>query len=242
MRQTVTERVFTIPNFLSLIRLFLLPVFFVLLVQYENNVMAFIVLLVASLTDLIDGSVARATHTVSKLGQMLDPFVDRIFIIVSVIAVFVAGRVPLWILLLLLGRDACMFVLTIYQKRRYGRDFEVIFIGKLTTALIMAGFCSLVLWWPLVPGANIADLSFLPGWGSAATPLGTWLLYLGCLTSLIAGGIYLYRGTRPHPSDKNASTHESRRDTPARLSQDAKKTQPAGGESKGSDKGENVQP
>jgi cardiolipin synthase len=197
VRQTVTEKVFTIPNFLSLIRLFLLPVFFVLLVKYDDNVLAFIVLLVASLTDLVDGSIARATHTVSKLGQLLDPFVDRVFIVVGIIAIFVAGRVPLWILLLLLGRDAVMLVLTIYQKRRFNRDFEVIFLGKLTTALVMAGFCSLVLWWPILPGAALVESSLLPGWGAAEAPLGAWLLYVGVVISLITGLIYLYRGLRP---------------------------------------------
>jgi cardiolipin synthase len=206
VQQTVTKRVFTIPNLLSLIRLLLLPVFFVLLVQYENNILAFIVILVASLTDLIDGSVARATHSVSKLGQLLDPFVDRVFIIVGVIAIFLAGRVPLWIMLVLLGRDACMFVLTIYQKRRFNRDFEVIFLGKLTTALVMAGFCSLVLWWPILPGAQIAEISFLPGWGAANAPLGIWLLYVGVIVSLITAAIYLRRGLRPDPQHQDASS------------------------------------
>jgi cardiolipin synthase len=213
VQQTVSKRVFTIPNLLSLIRLFLLPVFFVLLVHYEDNVLAFIVLLVASLTDLVDGSIARATHTVSKLGQLLDPFVDRVFIVVGIIAIFVSGRVPLWILLLLLGRDAIMLALTIYQKRRFNRDFEVIFLGKVTTALVMAGFCSLVLWWPVLPGANVTEASFLPGWGSAAAPLGVWLLYLGVTASWITGAIYLRRGLRPDPRrrDDAAQGHAASR-------------------------------
>jgi cardiolipin synthase len=204
MRQEVTKRIFTVPNLLSLLRLLLLPVFFVLLVQYHNNVMAFIVILVASLTDLIDGSLARATNTVSKLGQQLDPFVDRIFIIVGAIAIFAAGRVPLWVLVLLLGRDACMLVLTIYQKSRFGRDFEVIFLGKFTTALVMAGFCSLVLEWPLLPGIAVVELPFLPGWGAAAAPLGIWLLYVGVVISWVTGAIYLYRGTRPTKQERDA--------------------------------------
>jgi cardiolipin synthase len=208
MRQEVTKKILTIPNLLSLLRLLLLPVFFVLLVQYHNNVMAFIVILVASLTDLVDGSIARATHTVSKLGQLLDPFVDRVFIILGVIAVFAAGRVPLWILILLLGRDACMLVLTIYQKRRFNRDFEVIFLGKLTTALVMAGFCSLVLEWPLLSGIGVVELSFLPGWGVAQAPLGIWLLYVGVVVSWITGVIYLYRGTRPNRRERAVAKHQ----------------------------------
>jgi cardiolipin synthase len=205
MRQEVTKKILTVPNLLSVIRLLLLPVFFVLLVRYHNNVMAFIVILVAALTDLIDGSIARATHSVSKLGQQLDPFVDRVFIIVGVIAIFAAGRVPLWVLILLLGRDACMLVLTIYQKRRFGRDFEVVFLGKVTTALIMAGFCSLVLEWPVLPGIGVVKLSFLPGWGASAAPFGIWLLYAGIPVSWITAAIYLYRGTRPNRAISTAA-------------------------------------
>jgi cardiolipin synthase len=187
---------------LSVLRLLLLPAFFVLLVQYQNNVMAFIILLVASLTDAFDGYIARATNTVSKLGQQLDPFVDRVFIVVCVIAVFVAGRVPLWILIVLLGRDACMLALTVYQKRRFNRDFKVIFLGKLTTALVMAGFCSLVLLWPMLPGADVLESDLLPGWGSATAPLGIWLLYLGMTTSWITACIYLYQGTHASPANQ----------------------------------------
>jgi cardiolipin synthase len=202
MNEQVTNRVFTIPNFLTVLRLLLLPVFWVLLVVYKDNILSFLVLLVAALTDLIDGFIARSTHTVSRLGQQLDPAVDRIFIVVCVIAIFVVGRVPLWILLILLTRDASMLVLTIYQKRRFGRDFEVIFLGKLTTALLMAGFCSLVLWWPVLPGATVEESGLLPGWGAESTPLGSWLLYAGVLCSIGAALIYLYKGTRPSKGER----------------------------------------
>jgi cardiolipin synthase len=215
VQQEVTKKIVTIPNLLSLIRLLLLPVFFVLLVRYENNVMAFLVLLIASVTDALDGLVARSTHSVSKLGQQLDPLIDRIFIVVGVIAVFAAGRVPLWILIALLSRDACMLVLTIYQKRRYQRSFEVIFLGKLTTALLMSGFCSLVLWWPVLPGAHLVELGFLPGWGAADTPLGSWLLYAGVAVSWLTALIYLYRGTRPNlaqPAPQDSMDAEGVRD------------------------------
>ena len=201
MQQEISNRVLTIPNLLSLVRLLLLPVFFVLLVRYENNVSAFIILVVASITDLVDGFIARATGTVTRLGKMLDPLIDRIFIIVGVIAIFMAGRIPLWIMVVLLGRDACMFVLAVYQRKKFQRDFSVVFIGKVTTALLMTGFCLLVLYWPVVPGANIMELSFLPGWGASPAPLGLWPLYLGVICSLITAGIYFYQGTRPESGD-----------------------------------------
>jgi cardiolipin synthase len=199
VQHEVSNKILTIPNLLSVLRLLLLPVFFVLLVQYQNNVLAFIILLVASLTDAFDGYVARATNSVSKLGQQLDPFVDRVFIIVGIIAIFAAGRVPLWILVVLLGRDACMLALTIYQKRRFNRDFKVIFLGKLTTALVMAGFCSLVLLWPMLPGVKVFEFSWLPGWGTLNVPLGIWLLYIGMVTSWVTAIIYLYQGIHPSP-------------------------------------------
>ncbi|MDR3315987.1 MAG: CDP-alcohol phosphatidyltransferase family protein [Coriobacteriales bacterium] len=202
MNESATNKVFTIPNLLTVLRLLLLPVFWVLLVVYKENLLSFLVLLVAALTDLIDGFIARSTHTVSRLGQQLDPAVDRIFIVVCIVAVFVVGRVPLWILVVLLARDASMLVLAIYQKRRFRRDFEVIFLGKLTTALLMAGFCSLVLWWPILPGATVVESGLLPGWGVESAPLGSWLLYAGVLCSIGAALFYLYRGTRPNKGER----------------------------------------
>jgi cardiolipin synthase len=216
VQQEVTKKILTIPNILSLIRLLLLPVFFVLLVRDDpQNVWAFIVLLIASVTDALDGYIARATNSVSELGQQLDPFVDRIFIIVCVIAIFVAGRVPLWFLVVLLGRDAIMLALTIYQKRRYNRDFKVIFLGKLTTALVMSGFCSLVLLWPMLPGAHLIELNWLPGWGAEGKALGIWLLYVGMITSWITAFIYLYQGTRPSLSDGDKSALNPAQASPA---------------------------
>ncbi len=60
----------------------------------------------------------------------------------------------------------------------------------------MTGFCSLVLFWPMLPGVRIIESEFLPGWGMAVAPLGIWFIYLGVIISLIAASIYLYKGTR----------------------------------------------
>ncbi len=193
----VSHRIFTVPNLLSLIRLLLVPVFFVLFVFNHNDLLAFIVFVVAAATDWIDGQVARATNSVSRLGQMIDPLIDRVLIFVGVISVYLVGRVPLWILLLLVARDGVMLLLTIYMHRRFNRDFKVIFLGKVTTAVLMTGFCSLVLYWPVISGAQIIESVLLPGWGTLSAPLGIWLIYFGAIISLITAGIYLYKGTRP---------------------------------------------
>ncbi|MCL2883268.1 MAG: CDP-alcohol phosphatidyltransferase family protein [Coriobacteriia bacterium] len=205
-REEVTGKILTFANLVSLVRLLLLPVFWVLYVNYGEGVLAFIVIMVAALTDLLDGQIARSTHTVSRFGKFFDPFVDRIFIIVAVVAIFVVGRLPFWIMLLLLLRDLLMLLLTLYQRHVYKRDFRVIFVGKLTTALLMIGFCMLVLGWPVVPGAGLTDLSFFPAWGSGSSFLGYWFLYVALIFSWIAAAIYFYQGTRPLPVPKTAKS------------------------------------
>ena len=193
-KQQVTNEIFTLANSVSALRLLLMPVFCVLLVGYQMNGWAFLVLMVAALTDLIDGQLARFTNTVSKLGIQLDPFVDRIFIAVAVVAIFSVGRLPLWLLASFILRDAFMLVLTIYQKKRYNRDFQVIFLGKLTTALAMAGLCSLVVLWPPLPGLSLTEADWLPGLGTNPAPFGYLLLYIAVVCSWTSAGIYILRG------------------------------------------------
>jgi cardiolipin synthase len=197
----VTDKILTIPNLLSLIRLLLVPVFYALFVVYGNDVLGFIVFFIAASTDWVDGKVARATNTVSRFGQQFDPFVDRILIVAGVIALFVVGRLPLWILVVLIARDAVLFCLTLSMRARFQRALKVIFLGKLATALLMAGFASLILNWPILPGAGLFELSFLPGWGAQSMPLGIWLLYLGVLSSLVTAVIYFCKGIRSDAAD-----------------------------------------
>ena len=207
-KQQVTNQILTPANMLSALRLLLLPLFCVLLAVYNQNGWAFLVLFIAALTDLLDGQLARFTNTVSKLGIQLDPAVDRIFILVAVITIYAVGRLPLWLLLSFMSRDALLLLVTIYQKRRFNRDFEVIFLGKLTTAAAMAGFCSLVLLWPMIPGLQLIELDWLPGLGAANAPLGYIVLYLAMICSWISALYYLIRGLTPprsEPDTINAS-------------------------------------
>ncbi|MDR2109483.1 MAG: VanW family protein [Coriobacteriales bacterium] len=200
-----TDRILTIPNLITLLRLLLVPLAFVLLVEHQNNVAAFLVYGVAATTDFLDGLVARSTGQVSRLGQQLDPLVDRALILSAVIAVFIVGRVPLWLLVVLVGRDLVLLLLSIHMLRVYHRRFEVVFTGKVATALIMAGFSLLILNGPQLPGLGLFNTELLPGWGSEPASLGIWLLYVGCPCSLAAGAIYLYRGTRPTADEMRES-------------------------------------
>ena len=195
MSTEVSNKIATLPNLISFIRLLLVPVFGVLLVMYENNAAAFIVFLIAAATDFVDGAVARATGQVSRFGQRLDPLVDRVLILTAIVLVFIVGRVPFWVLLLIVARDISMLVL-IGQLRKAGQqEFKVVFIGKAATAVIMAGFCMLILGWPEVSGLGLFNSDVFPGWGDASASLGIWFLYLGVVLAWAAGIFYMLQAS-----------------------------------------------
>ena len=89
-----SDKIFTIANVISFIRLLLIPVFAVLLSD-GHNIYAFLVFLIASASDGLDGAIARATNTCSKLGKILDPIADRLMIITIAICLCALGRLPL---------------------------------------------------------------------------------------------------------------------------------------------------
>jgi len=190
----VTDEVLTPANIVTAVRLALLPVFLVILIGYENNAAAFFVLLVAALTDLIDGQLARFTNTVSELGILLDPFVDRYFIFSAILGLFTIGRLPVWLFILLFARDGFLLVFNFYLRKKNHPVFEVAFLGKLATATLMAGFCSLVLYWPIIPGLALVEHSWLPGLGLTSGPLGNVLVYLGVIFSVTSAMYYVVRG------------------------------------------------
>lgn len=207
MSTEATNRILTLPNIISVIRLLLVPIFAIMLVVYENNVAAFILFLVAASTDFLDGAIARATSQVTRLGQQLDPLVDRVLILTAVILIYLVGRTPLWVLLLIVARDLSMLVL-IWQLRSEGMPkLRVAFVGKAATAVIMAGFCLLILNWPEVPGLGlIIDSKMLPGWGSAPAPLGIWLVYVGVGLAWAAGIYYMLRAYQDYERLRNGSS------------------------------------
>ena len=92
----VSTRIFTIPNLLSLFRLLLIPVFLVLLVSGQY-IWALVVLVASSLTDFVDGYVARHFNQITRVGQLLDPAADRLFIFSTLIGLAWTGFIPWWL-------------------------------------------------------------------------------------------------------------------------------------------------
>ncbi len=189
----VTDRIFTIPNVLSFIRLCMIPIFFVLLLN-GFDLWATLLFALAASTDWIDGQVARHTNSVSRLGQLLDPAVDRLLMISGVIGLLLVGRLPLWIILFVVIRDLFMLVGGAYLIKRWKVRIAVIFLGKVATTFLYVGFAAILLNWPICAGLGVVDVLWLPGFSMAPYPWGIWLVYIGLVLACITTIYYVVKG------------------------------------------------
>lgn len=205
--EQVSDRIFTVPNIISVIRLCLVPVFLVLLFNGYDLVAALLFALAAG-TDWVDGQIARRTHTVSKLGQLLDPAVDRILMIAGVAGLFFVGRLPLWIIVLVLARDLLLLIGGAYLLKRYQIRVPVIYIGKVATTFLFIGFAGLLLNFPLISGLGIIDVSWLPGLNAAICSWGIWFVYLGLILALITTVYYVASGLKKVREVQRTATSE----------------------------------
>lgn len=134
----LSDRVFTIPNVISLIRLMAIPVF-LFLVWTGEDLAGLIVLVLAVLTDFVDGVVARRLNQVSKLGEFLDPMADRLFIAAAIIALLLRDVIPLWLVVAVMLRDALLGVGALVMSRWGVTTLPVKRLGKWATfALLFA--------------------------------------------------------------------------------------------------------
>jgi cardiolipin synthase len=142
--QTAPDRVLTIPNALSAARLVGVPIF-LWLVLNEYDAAAVLVLMVSGFTDWLDGKIARRWNQMSRLGQLLDPAADRLYILATLVGLTVRDVVPLWLTVALVGRDVLLsFTLPILRRHGYG-PLPVHFLGKAATFNLLAGFPLLLL-------------------------------------------------------------------------------------------------
>ena len=193
--EEVSNRIFTVPNLISAIRLCLVPVFLILLLNGYDLAATFLFALAAG-TDWIDGQIARRTNQVSKLGQLLDPAVDRILMIVGVAGLFIVGRLPLWIIVFVVARDLLLLVGGAYLLKRWKTRVAVIYPGKVATTLLFVGFAALLLNWPVLTGFAVVDVSWLPGLNSDPYSWGIWFVYAGMILALFTTIYYVVAALR----------------------------------------------
>ncbi len=135
------DRVLTLPNALSALRLAGVPVFLYLVLGPHADGWALLLLMASGVTDYLDGWLARKLGQTSVLGAMLDPLADRLYIASTLVALVIRGIIPLWLLLALAARDVAL-ACTVPALRRmgYGLMLPVHFLGKAATANLLYAF------------------------------------------------------------------------------------------------------
>ena len=167
------SRVLTIPNVLSVIRLLLVPVFVYLLLVPRAFAPAVAILMFSGISDWADGKIARLVpNQSSRLGELLDPLVDRIYMITVPVGLALAGVIPWAVVAILLGRDLLLAATLPIVRGRGVTALPVTYIGKAATFALMSGFPLILLgqWdelWSRVIGAT--------GWAFVIWGIGMYL-------------------------------------------------------------------
>lgn len=178
MSDEVSDRILTIPNLLSFLRLLLVPVFLWLIV-IGQDAWALLVLVISSVSDFFDGAIARRFGQVSRLGQLLDPAADRLFIFAALIGLTARGIIPWWLLVIIVGRDLMLVVLGIVLANAGYGPLPVHHLGKAATLFLFYALPILML------GQAFPDAAWL------ADPIGWAFALWGAFLYWWAGAIYL---------------------------------------------------
>jgi cardiolipin synthase len=185
-----SNRIWTIPNVISFIRLLGVPLFLYLLLGPQHDIAAVIVLAIGGTTDWVDGYVARRMNSVSRLGELLDPFADRLYILATLVGFTVRGVVPYWLTGALLLRELVLGIaLLVLRRHGYGPP-PVHYVGKTGTFVLLAAF-------PVILLARA-----LPSIDWWAGPIGWGLAWWALALYWAAGVLYLLQTVQLLRADK----------------------------------------
>ena len=163
------ERVLTLPNVLTLLRLIAIPVVLLLLFA-GRDVLAVMVFVLAAITDFLDGVIARRWSGASYLGAVLDPVADRLMLSSVAVVLAIRGLLPFPIVAILVGRD----VIALVGSLSFRGKIKVNKVGKAATVVLMA---------------SVAVIMYRPG--ATGEIVGEIMFYSGLGLSLIAGALYV---------------------------------------------------
>ncbi len=204
-----SNKIFTISNFITAIRFILTLVFLYLFVTDFNRYVALTIYAIAASTDWLDGQIARMTKTVSWLGKIMDPIVDRALLFTGVLGLVARGELPIWVCIVIIGRDVYLACGNAIVRRYHRRPIDVVYTGKAATALLMSGFSLMLLGLPVVNGLSITTSMVFPGLDGTSVPVGIFFVYLGVCFSLLTAVIYTVKGfiaakhAIDHPEDED---------------------------------------
>jgi cardiolipin synthase (CMP-forming) len=159
-----TDRILTLPNFVTLVRLACLPLFLWLLFADENREAAAWLLAALGITDWVDGYLARHLHQTSNLGKILDPVADRLLFFVGAGGILIDGSVPTWFAVIVLIRETVVGGTTIVLAALGARRIDVTWFGKAGTFGLMVAFPLFLASHSEVSWAGVADeLAWIAG-------------------------------------------------------------------------------
>ena len=163
----LSNRVWTIPNVLSMLRLAGVPLFLYWVLVTEQDGRAILLLMAAGASDYFDGLIARKYGQYTRLGALLDPAADRLYILATLLALVVRDGLPLWWALALIGRDAVLSLSLPVLRRAGHGPLPVHFLGKAATFNLLYAFPMLL---AALPGNDglLADVFRPMGWAFAA--------------------------------------------------------------------------
>jgi cardiolipin synthase (CMP-forming) len=173
------RRVWTVPNVISFLRLLGIPLFLYLFLVVEHDVAALVVLAVGGTSDWLDGWVARRLGQVSRIGELLDPVADRLYIVATLLAFTVREVVPWPFTAALLLRELVLLVAVGVLRRHGHGPPPVHYLGKTATFVLLAAFPVLLL------------VQAVPATVVWASPLGWALAWWGIVLYWVAGVVYL---------------------------------------------------
>jgi cardiolipin synthase len=178
-----SDRVLTVPNVLSSLRLVGVPVFLWLILS-EHDGWALLVLMLSGVTDYLDGKIARRFGLVSKVGALLDPIADRLYILTTLLGLAWREIIPWWLVAVLLGRELFMALVLLWSRSRGHATLPVHFVGKAATFNLLYAFPLLLLG---DGDSTFADIARPIGWGFA---------WWGTALYWVAGVLYAVQAAR----------------------------------------------
>ncbi len=190
MTTAAPRRIWTVPNLISFLRLIGVPLFLYLFLVAHAEIVALVVLAVGGTSDWVDGYLARRLQQVSRLGELLDPLADRLYILATLLAFSARGVVPWVFTAALLLRDLVL-LLCLLVLRRYGYEpLPVHYLGKTATFILLFAFPVLLL---AHASAGAARVAAPTGWALAYWGLA---LYWAACVLYLAQAVNLVRAAR----------------------------------------------
>jgi len=189
------DRIVTVPNALSAVRLLGVPLFLYWVLWTHQDGRAILLLMAAGATDYFDGKIARSFGQSSRLGQLLDPAADRLYILATLLALVARSGLPLWWALVLIGRDLVL-VATLPVLKRHGHGpLPVHFLGKAATFNLLYAFPMLL--------AALPDRDDLLS--TVFRPLGWAFTAWGSVLYLLAGVLYVVQVVQLARADRTVA-------------------------------------